>query len=183
MSQFTVRRVSVGFGPGARPALQRDLDALAASVDLTTDEGLREALHRVGARLGEAARSATHALVVDTTKSVLEAPPFFAAMAEELRGRYPHETRRNETQHPATVEGDLTIPGHLVVSVVIGAFGSLAPCRADGRAGLLDALAAMQAIDVPVVALEVIWSPSVESDRMSAEAMMSRYPELSALDA
>jgi len=34
-----------------------------------------------------------------------------------------------------------------------------------------------------VVALEVIWSPSVDTDRMSLDAMTARYPELTALDA
>ena len=183
MQQFTVRRLSVGFGPAARPALQRDLDGLAAAVDLTSDEGRRDALHRVAARLREAAGSATHALVVDAVKSLADAPPFFDAMAEELRERYPQETLRNETRHPATIAGDPTIPGQLVVTLVLGAVGSLAPCRVDDRAGLLAALAALQANDALIVALEVIWSPSVESDRMSADAMMSRYPELSALDA
>lgn len=182
MQQFTVRRLSVGFGPAARPALQRDLDAMAAAVDLTTDEGRLAALTRVAGRLLADAAAATHALAVDAHRSLDDAPPFFDAMAEELRGRYPVETRRNEASAPAAVEGDPTVPGHLVVSVVLGAVGALAPCSAGDRAGLSAALASLGALDAVVVALEVIWSPSVESDRMSLDAMTSRYPELTALD-
>ncbi|MBK8697471.1 MAG: DUF1517 domain-containing protein [Deltaproteobacteria bacterium] len=183
MQQFTVRRLSVGFGPSARPALQRDLDAMAPSVDLGTDEGRLEALHRIAGRLLADSAAASHSLLVDARRSLDEAPPFFDAMAEELRSRYPIETRRNELSAPAVVEGDLTVPGHLVVSVVLGAVGELAPCRADDRAGLLATLSSLRALDATVVALEVIWSPSVDTDRMSLDAMTTRYPELTALDA
>jgi uncharacterized membrane protein len=183
MQQFTVRRLSVGFGPSARPALQRDLDAMAAAADLTTDDGRLDALHRVAGRLLSDAAAASHVLVVDVKKSLDDAPPFFDAMADELRSRYPIETRRNEVSAPAVVEGDPSIPGHLVVSVVLGAVGELSPCRADDRAGLLASLTSLRSLDAIVVALEVIWSPSVDSDRMSLDAMITRYPELTALDA
>jgi len=183
MQQFTVRRLSVGFGPSARPALQRDLDAMAASVDLGSDEGRLEALHRIGGRLLADGAAASHSLLVDARKSLDEAPPFFDAMADELRSRYPIETRRNEQSTPASVEGDLSVPGYLVVSVVLGAVGELPPCSADDRARLLSTLSSLQTLDATVVALEVIWSPSVDSDRMSLDAMTTRYPELTALDA
>jgi uncharacterized membrane protein len=183
MQQFTVRRLSVGFGPSARPALQRDLDAMAAAADLATDEGRLAALHRVAERLLSDASAASHVLLVDVEKSLDDAPPFFDAMADELRSRYPIETRRNEVSTPAVVEGDPSVPGHLVVSVVLGAVGSLPPCRADDRAGLLSSLTALRSLDAVVVALEVIWSPSVDADRMSLDAMITRYPELTALDA
>lgn len=183
MQQFTVRRLSVGFGPSARPALQRDLDAMAATADLTTDDGRLDALHRVAGRLLSDASAATHVLAVDALKSLDEAPPFFDAMADELRSRYPTETRRNEESTPAVVEGDPSIPGHLVVSVVLGAVGALASSLADDRAGLLASLTSLRSLDAVVVALEVIWSPSVDADRMSLDAMVHRYPELTALDA
>ena len=183
METFTVRRLSVGFGPAARPALQRDLDAMAAAVDLTTDPGRLDALHRLASRLLDDAPAATHALVVDAQRSLDDAPPFFDAMAEELRSRYPLETRRNEVSTPATVAGDPSIPGHVLVSVVFGAVGPLRPCAADDRASLVAALSSLRALAAVVVALEVIWSPSVASERMSLEAMTTRYPELTALDA
>jgi uncharacterized membrane protein len=183
MEQFTVRRLSVGFGPAARPALQRDLDAMAAGADLATDDGRLAALRAVAARLAADAPGATHALAVDALRSLDDAPPFFDAMAEELRGRYPIETRRNEVTTPAAVLLDPTVPGHVVVSVVLGAVGPLRPCAAGDRASLGATLAALSALDAIVVALEVIWSPSVETDRMSLDAMLGRYPELTALDA
>lgn len=183
MEEFTVRRLSVAFDAAARPALQIDLDAMAAAVDLATDPGRLAALRGLAGRLARVVDAATHALVVDARKSLDEAPPFFDAMAEELRARYPVETRRNEVSAPVAVAGDLSVPGYLVVSAVVGAVGALAPCDAGTRTALRATLAAMAALDAVVVALEVIWSPSVESDRMSLDAMVARYPELTALDA
>ena len=58
--------------------------------------------------------------------------------------------------------------------------------RSDGGAPipqLHEVQPALSALDTIVVALEVIWSPSVETDRMSLDAMLARYPELTALDA
>lgn len=183
MQQFTVRRLSVAFGPAARPALQLDLDAMAAAGDLSDDGGRLAALRRIAGRLAADAGAATHALVVDVSRSLDEAPPFFDAMAEELRERYPIETRRNQISTPAVVEGDASVPGYLVVSVVLGAVGALAPCVAIDRSGLRASLEALRTLDAVVVALEVIWSPSVEIDRMSLDAMTTRYPELTSLDA
>lgn len=183
MEFFTVRRLSVGFGPAARPALQRDLDAMAAAADVGTDPGRLDALRRVAARLHADRSAATHALLVDALRSLDDAPPFFDAMAEELRGRYPTETRRNAVSAPAAVEGDPAIPGHLVVSLVMGAVGRLPPLAAGDRAQLAAALDALASLDAVLVALEVIWSPSVDADRMSLTAMNDRYPELVALEA
>ena len=118
-------RCSAGRAEGPKP-----------TESLRTDEGRLEALHRIAGRLLADSAAASHSLLVDARRSLDEAPPFFDAMAEELRSRYPIETRRNELSAPAVVEGDLTVPGHLVVSVVLGAVGELAPCRADDRAGL-----------------------------------------------
>ncbi|MDB4928878.1 MAG: hypothetical protein JWM10_1362, partial [Myxococcaceae bacterium] len=134
MQQFTVRRLSVGFGPAARPALQRELDAMAAAVDLSTDDGRRAALRRVAARLLADLAGATHALAVDAGLPLDRAPPFFDAMAEELRARYPQETRRNAVTAPSAVAADPGVPGHLVVSLVLGAVGALAPVAAADRA-------------------------------------------------
>jgi uncharacterized membrane protein len=183
MQRYTVRRLSVGFGPAARPALQRDLDAMAAAVDLATDDGRREALRRVSARLRADLGGATHALAVDAGLDLDHAPPFFDAMAAELRARFPYETRRNAVTAPAAVETDPTVPGHLVVSLVLGTVGALASIAATDRPTLGAALDALHDLDAVVVALEVIWSPSVEADRMSLSAMLDRYPELSSLDA
>jgi uncharacterized membrane protein len=183
MEQFTVRRLSVGFGPAARPRLQRALGAMAARADTSTDAGRLAALRDVAALLGGELARATHSLLVDAVRSLEDAPPFFDAMTEELRGRYPHETQRNDVSTPVAVEGDPSVPGHLVVSAVLGAVGVLPTVEGRGRAGLAAAVEALRSLDAVVMALEVIWSPSVEADRMSLSAMTDRYPELSPLDA
>ncbi len=175
-----VRRLTVAFEGSKRPALQRALDDLAGRADMSSPEGRADAARAVCALLRESVDGACMALATREDFEPDDAPPRFDALANELRGRYDVETRRNRETAPApALAHDPTEPGHLVVSLLVG-LDAARPLdeRVYDRAALRTALDAMVPTRGGLAALEVIWSPSVDDDRMSSDALAAHYPEL-----
>ncbi len=175
-----IRRVTVAFDGSRRAELQRALDALAARADVSSPEGRAEAAREVCRLLAGAVDAASRALVTREEFSPDDAPPRFDHLAGELRRRYEHETRRNrETFTPPPVTPSPDEPGYLVVTLLVGLdeAGELAD-RADDRAAVRAVLDALVPAKRGVAALEVIWSPSIDEDRMSERELSTHYPEL-----
>ena len=106
-------------------------------------------------------------------------------MATELRARFRHETAgaragaATPEMRARAEEGE----GLVVVSMVVAWRGHMAPLpkRLDA-ASAAAAFASLEPGDAEVVALEVIWSPALETDRMSSAELEVLYPELVRLD-
>jgi uncharacterized membrane protein len=175
-----VRRITVAFAGSERPALQRALDDLAGRADMSAPDGRADAARAVCALLRESVNGAYTALATREDFAPDDAPPRFDALASDLRRRYDVETRRNRETAPApALPRDAREPGYLVVTVLVG-LDEARPFddRVYDRAALRAALDALVPTRCGLAALEVIWSPSVDEDRMAADALAAHYPEL-----
>ena len=110
----------------------------------------------------------------------------FHEAAHKARSRFEHELVRNfagHTTHAPTPDlPDSDDPGRVVVTLVVAARRELRDATGRDLASLLAALDDLAALTPEeLVAMEVVWSPAAEKDRMSLASMRSLYPELFAL--
>lgn len=180
-----VRQISVAFDWTRRAELQAQLAALAQS----NHEGMagRHAASEATARLlCESAGAARYAAFATFRLSEKDAEAKFQSLAQSLRARYRHELAGSRafahapTQHARADEGE----GLVVVSMVVAwsAHMSPLPTTLDPAAVELAFKTVRPAQNTQVVALEVIWSPAAELDRMSSAELEMLYPELVRLD-
>ncbi|MEZ4410799.1 MAG: DUF1517 domain-containing protein [Polyangiales bacterium] len=179
------RRVTVAIDHSARAAVQSSLAALAARVDAASPAGLHAAAEATRDALTQARGAIRYGVATARSLSEAAGQAAFAAQADELRGRYTVETvGRARNAGPKLAPRPEEGGGLVVVSVLVAARGAL-PVAPSGHdlASLMGALHAM----VPpradrLLALEVIWSPSEDADRMSSAELEFLYPELRRVD-
>lgn len=185
MEEFDVRRVTVAFDWTVRRRLQAALDKLSGEANV--DDDLARALTaRAVVQLLLGAMGAARAAFATTWRLGPEdAPARFDDETQSLRGRYDVETRRNATRR--AVQLDPPRPdegaGYLVVTVLVGGMAGdpqvVQPFRRPGVAEALDRLLPDRG---GLIALEVIWSPTEDADRLSPDELRTLYPELMLLD-
>ncbi|MBL8600556.1 MAG: DUF1517 domain-containing protein [Myxococcales bacterium] len=183
---FVLRRLSLAFDFTARASLQAALGALGASVDLGSGEGRRAALGSALALASRAVSGLVGAAASSEWLTAAEAPQRFEALATSLRGRYVVETARNGVETPVSLappradEGD----GYLVVTLLVALDAPFAEGEfaLTSRAAAPDLMRVLAVDGGEVVALEVIWSPTKEADRMSPDELRTHYPEVLRLD-
>jgi uncharacterized membrane protein len=177
------RRVTLAFDWTARAALQAELKAMAQRVDTKGRPGLHRAAHEVVRLLGPhlgAARYATWELSSGDPRS------WFQSRVTDLRSRFTTDrVRQIDGQARGAGSGaHVARPeegeGLVVVSVLLA---SKAPMSFPAGVARAEDVGAVLASVVPaspdhVLALEVIWSPSEENDRMSSLELERFYPEL-----
>jgi uncharacterized membrane protein len=181
-----LRQISVAFDWTARAQIQQQLEALSARVDPSTPPGLHAVAIAARDILSGAHRAARYGMFQSVARPAATAQRAFAPLADRARGRYTVETVNNAMRvlHAASVprahEGD----GLVVVSLLVAANGPLPQLPAT-----MDVPSLMNALheSVPpradrLCALEVVWSPASEADRMSSAELTVLYPELLALD-
>lgn len=180
-----LRRVTVAIDHSARAAVQGALASIASRVDTTTPAGLHAAAEAARDAITQARGAIRYGVAQSRSLSEAAGQAAFASQADELRGRYTVETvgrarRAAPKLAPRPEEGG----GLVVVSVLVAARGALpAPPAGGDLPSLMGALHAM----VPpradrLLALEVVWSPSEDADRMSSAELESLYPELRRVD-
>jgi RNA polymerase subunit RPABC4/transcription elongation factor Spt4 len=180
-----VRRVTVAFDWRARAQLQQALDQIASSVDMGSPYGLWQGADMARRLLLQWLQSARAACFVSLKGSASAAEQLFNQVCEDVNRRYDQATISNQRRNePPDVrarreEGE----GFVVVSVVVGVNGALAPLpewpTLDAVANALQTL--VPATPDGLAALEVVWSPSIDQDRLSSAEMAVLYPELVAL--
>ncbi|MCC7538170.1 MAG: DUF1517 domain-containing protein [Deltaproteobacteria bacterium] len=182
---YELRRVSIAFDWTARARIQQALDHIARTVPMHDDAGRRDALLRTAALLAESIGAARYAAHQSLRKEASSAERDFVAMTDGLRARYRHETRGQGNLDAAPdmkARADEGL-GLVVVTLVVCGLG--ASPQLPGRVDR-DALAAILRDIAPpsfrVVALEVVWSPAEENDRMSSAELEVHYPELMRVD-
>lgn len=181
-----VRRVSIGFDWSVRRELQAALDRMASTMSLDGSEGRREGARAIAAQLQQALAGARFACFQSYRVRMNECEARFQTIASSLRSRFKRETA-GERSHGAAPEVQARADegqGMVVASIVVATDRWLEPLPATmDRAAIATALAQLGRIDAPkVFALEVVWSPSLEDDRLSSLELESFYPELQALD-
>ena len=182
-----VRRVSLALDWTARRAIQAQLDALAARSTMRSKRGLFDALLATRTLLGlyeEAVRYAGWERVV--TRGAKAAETAFQDRALALRARFRSELIRNSARAelgertPRSDEGE----GLVVVTILVAtahALPALPNFKSRNAAGAALRSIAPRNAD-SLWALEVIWSPAAEQDRLSSAELEVLYPELARTD-
>lgn len=174
-----------------RAAVQAVLQRLAASGDLKTRAGLDRLLDETLGELGrrqQAIRLAAYFSEATTSLPACEAR--FRQIAAAERGRFQTEIVRGEASGTSRDEAGNFVAaqeeglGFVVVTIVVAS--RMAPPASSARldrAGV-GAIANAMAANTPqsILALEVIWTPAAENDRMSSAEMQVLFPHLRALD-
>ncbi len=178
-----VRCISLGFDWRERGAIQETLRRLAAQSDMRSADGMHDAAGAAVRELIRALPAARYAAVRRSEGPPRVAESAFHRITTELKARYRHdvvERGRDPSVARRAEEGE----GWVIVSLVVGVTRLLpwVPVGLD-RETLGSAMSAItRASPDELVALEVVWSPAVETDRMSSLELETLYPELQKLD-
>jgi len=183
---FEVRRLSFAFDWTQRATIQSRLEQLAGAHDMDSAEGMHRAATQARDLLLSCVPAAQYATFQRHRLDGPGAESQLARMTTDLRARFSEETVNQAYRQqygelrPRREEGE----GLVVVSMLIGATHHLPelPGQLD-RAAVEQALrSALPGAPDDLVALEVIWSPSDDADRMSSAELEQFYPELQRLD-
>lgn len=183
--------LALGIDWHARPELQRKLASLAAQKLGGTAEGRVRMLREVLLELERAELSWLYvACEGPQSLSSAAAESAFRAACHTARSRFRRELIRNEGIELATeAAGPMTLrpeegAGTVVVSLILVTRRPVA-----GRSGMTDAGEISAALadragvtSQELVAIEVVWSPAAEDDRMSTAELEQHYPELALID-
>jgi uncharacterized membrane protein len=169
----------------ARKFVQTEVKQIADTADTKTAEG-RTAMLREVALLLRRLRDAWvyGGAVNEPMRELTGAKPVFDQYVDDARSRFREETVRNEqgvkttgaasSYSPRMDEGE----GLILVSLIIAARRELFTVNRIGNGDdLRQALdAASQLTPASIVAIEVVWQPSEETDRLSSMELEAKYP-------
>lgn len=178
----------------ARSELQKTLAAIAARKLGGTAEGRATMLREVVLALARAELSWLYfGSGEPRSLSPAAAEAEFRGACHEARSRFRRELIRNEGGEIATQAAGPAAPspeegaGTVVVSLILVTRHPLRPLSA--KAGAIDAAEIRAALSErsaltgrDLVAIEVVWSPAAEEDRMSTSELEQHYPELALID-
>ncbi len=172
----------------ARKFIQAELDRIAKSADTSTSAGLNAMLRQVALALRRSRESWIYAGFADITpRSPSRAESYFNQLAEDSKARFHAELVRNQdgsvTQveapdglRPRSDEGE----GLVVITLLVAARGTLRDrhdaTNAEEIRGWFEAASAISTSRL--AAVQIIWSPAAENDRMSSAELEVLYPEL-----
>jgi uncharacterized membrane protein len=189
--QMDISAVSIAIDWRSRAFLQQELDRLAKSGDTKSKQGLVRLLRESCLNILRVERSWLYASVWNYhPMSPPQAEGAFRQVAQQMRSRYTQELVRSEDgqkqlrdtpeMRRRAEEGE----GVVVVTVVVAARQELVDLTAPQDARQLkQALSAFGALNQnDFVAMEVIWSPAAENDRMSTAELEMLYPEMRKID-
>lgn len=185
-----VHRLSIGIDWRSRAQVQDTLKRLAETGDTSSPQGLANLLRESVLALR---RSEMGWLYVARENlgsfAPQQAEQRFQQLATQMRASFRHEVVRAASggvhsedapemrAHPN--EGQGTVVVHLIVVARRPLHMSPQPDAGQIRAAL-DARAALTADQL--VALEVVWSPAAENDRMSTAELEQNYPDMKLID-
>lgn len=171
----------------ARASVQRAFDRIAQSYDTSTAEGLTGMLREVCIVLRRAKDSWVYAAVTNRKPMAAEvAEGEFQRLVDAARSRYQEELTSNVDGvitrgavpdiQPTTAEG----PGLVLVTIAVAAQVELwdvpDPSNGDMLRAALEAMSQLNQANL--VAVDIIWTPSAENDRMSSIELETLYPNM-----
>lgn len=187
--RIDVQAIVLGLDAEARRGVQESMRAIAEQGDTNTRRGrwrmLREAIDVL---LGvEASWTHGHA-EGGARRAPVDAQRHFAEVAQRARSRFDVEVIRNTggavlTRQAPEFPQNEGENGVVLVTMVVAARREIADvASASDRASLRAGLEAMRAIpEDELVAIEVVWSPAADGDRVSAAQLEKKHPEIRAL--
>ena len=183
-ADVTVLRVAID--ARARKLVQSELARIAQVADTKTAEGRATMLREVALMMRRLRDSWVYGGAHNEPMMAMDqAQQVFRGHVDEARAKFKHETIRNEQGattredapelHATSDDG----PGLMLVSVIVAARHELFTVTqiADGEElrKAFESLSSMIAGEL--VAVEVVWMPSAEDDRISSIALETAYPK------
>lgn len=185
-ADFEVRRVSVGLDSSVRALVQAALDETASEIDPASDRGRYRMLERVRDILREHLAGVRYAGWVSKKVTEAGAEELFTATTVALHQRFDQLTNSNVVRFaPPEVRARAEEGGgFVVVSIVTATDTHLAdlpmwPTREAVDGALITCV---PRFPQQLIALEIVWSPSVDQDRLSSAELEMLYPELVLVD-
>jgi uncharacterized membrane protein len=185
-----VSQLQLGIDWRARPQLQEQLQRLAQSGSTRTPDGLAALLSETVLALRRHEMSWLYGAVTDLGSfAPSDAQGAFQRLTQEARARFQHELVRGaagqvQQQQGPTLDAKATEgAGTVVVTIILASRRPMQGFLAPDAAQIRNALGDRGALSPQhMVALEVVWSPAADSDRMSTAELETVYPELKLID-
>jgi uncharacterized membrane protein len=185
-----VTQISIGLDWRARATLQQQLMALAQRGDTRSPQGLANLLSETVLNLRRNEMSWLYASYRDGgVHAPQQAQGTFQQLANEARSRFRSELVRgtggqvNVTDAPALQARADEGKGTVVVTIVLATRRPMQGWMTADANQIRTALADRGTITAQqMVALEVVWSPAAENDRMSTAELEQFYPEMKLID-
>ncbi len=172
----------------ARKFAQAELDRIAAGANTSSPDGLNAMLRQVALALRRSRESWIYAGFADTTpQSPDRAEAYFNQLVEDSKARFHDELVRNQDGSVTTTAAPSRLrampdegEGLVVITLLVAARGNLRDHHdatdAEQIRGWLEGASAIATSRL--VAVQIIWSPAAENDRMSSAELEVLYPEL-----
>lgn len=185
-----VTSLSLGLDWRARAQLQAQLKRLAETGDTRSPGGLAQLLSETVLALRRNEMAWLYASYKDEgAHAPQNAQQVFSRIAQEYRSRFQSELVRGasgslqQQDAPGMTAKASEGEGTVVVTIVLASRRPMQGFHVHDAAQIRNALADRGALQGPqMVALEVIWSPAAENDRMSTAELETVYPELKLID-
>jgi uncharacterized membrane protein len=169
----------------ARKFVQSELKRIGGIADTATADGRATMLREVALLLRRLRDAWVYGGAVnEPMRDISAAKPDFDQLVMDARARFREETVRNEQGKKTATAASSYTPrsdegaGIILVSIVIAARRELFTVSAIGNGDdLRQALdAASQLTPANLVAIEIVWQPSEDDDRLSSMELEAKYP-------
>lgn len=185
LSAADVSMLQIALDGRARKFVQGELARIAKIADTATADGRMTMLREVGLLLRRARDAWVYGGAVnEPMRSLQGTKAAFDQHVADTRAKFRHETIRNTDGTVTTADAPTSIPrshegdGLILVSIIVAARSELFTVRhiADGE-DLRKALeAASHRPDADLIAIEIVWQPSEDADRLSSIELEAKYP-------
>ncbi len=181
-----LQEIKIGLLASARN-LQKEINGLALEADTETAEGLRQLLQNVTLTLVRNDEYWVYGQANRWQTRLAEAEQHFNQQSLAERSKFSRETLSNvEGQQSSATSSSNSMDGvgeYIAVTLLVASYapsGTLPDV--DSAATLRRSLMQLGSIaSDQLVAVEVLWTPQVEGDVLSAEALLTEYPQLQRL--
>ncbi|MGE0784839.1 MAG: DUF1517 domain-containing protein [Sandaracinaceae bacterium] len=187
-----ISAIRLGIDWRARRDVQARLEQLARSGQTSTPAGLANLLRETVLQLRRAELAWLYASVANYhPMSAAVAEGIFRQLATDSRSKFQKELVRNADGSTSTTDAGHQVAqategeGTVVVTLIVAARREIIDVHqmdnAEALKRLLDDMVAV-ANPASLVAIEVVWSPAAENDRMSTAELEQFYPDLKKID-
>lgn len=174
--------------------IQHHLEAMGNAADFSTPDGLRRFLDEIIVLVRRQAQLVEQGRVLSSQGDLSQVEGAYRGWLSEARSKFDRDILRRQGAHTYRAgvrnmgqdnalldeDGDFEPHHYIVLSLgVAWQHGAAMSTKLDSHQDLLARLNELGAISTSqLMALEIVWSPSAESDAMGKSDMLATYPEL-----